>query len=274
MEGFEAAVRHVRGLPAAGSGAAGAPSAAQRLQFYALYKQAAKGEARGARPGLLDPVGRAKYDAWAGLRGMPAGEARAQYVKLLRKLDASFRMPRDEPATAALAPQAPDTGHSSTGAAEGGRKGRGLARGESIRAHDLEVSGEASVEPGRLAARALHVAPPRPGRGGEEEDTHGEAGAGAGASGESAAASMLAATLADLQGGVQKNLQAITQRLDSVEAEVAALRSVTSPSPPGHRQYEVLGMPLGTALFVACWPVLCYSLWGGRLGESFSRRRA
>ena len=66
-------------------------------------------------------------------------------------------------------------------------------------------------------------------------------------------------------------MQAIAQRLDSVEAEVAALRSATSL--PAHRQYEVLGMPLGTALFVASWPVLCYSLWGGRLGESFGRRR-
>jgi diazepam-binding inhibitor (GABA receptor modulator, acyl-CoA-binding protein) len=41
------------------------PSSNQKLQLYGLYKQATKGECKGNRPGVMDPVGRAKFDAWA-----------------------------------------------------------------------------------------------------------------------------------------------------------------------------------------------------------------
>ena len=280
---FEAAVRHVRALPAAGSGAAGAPSAAQRLRFYALYKQAAKGDARGARPGLLDPVGRAKFDAWAGLRGKPPAEARALYVELLRRLDASFRAPGDS-----KSPEAPETGHSKNlgvgaGASAGARarKGRGFARGESIRAHEVEVAGEASVDPGgqklptprQEASWAPGSAPS--GEGGAGSGAGAGAGTGSGIAAPPAAsesASALASTLVELQNDVQKKLLAVTARLETVEADVAALRVASAP-PQRSRQYEVLGLPLGTALFVASWPVVCYSLWGGRLEKMTFRRR-
>ena len=53
----------------------------QKLRAYALYKQATAGEASAAaRPGVFDYVGRAKYDAWAGLKGTPAESAMALYV--------------------------------------------------------------------------------------------------------------------------------------------------------------------------------------------------
>lgn len=40
-----------------------------KLKIYALFKQATKGDVVGSRPGMIDFVGRAKYDAWAALKG-------------------------------------------------------------------------------------------------------------------------------------------------------------------------------------------------------------
>ena len=62
------------------------PSDAELLELYGLYKQATAGDVPGARPGMLDFKGRAKYDAWAGRRGMPAAEARRRYVALVETL--------------------------------------------------------------------------------------------------------------------------------------------------------------------------------------------
>jgi len=39
------------------------------LKIYALYKQGSGGDVTGERPGFTDMVGRAKYDAWAALKG-------------------------------------------------------------------------------------------------------------------------------------------------------------------------------------------------------------
>jgi acyl-CoA-binding protein len=59
-----------------------------KLALYALYKQALEGDVQGKRPGFTDPVGRAKYDAWAGVRGMSAEQAMQKYVELVRSLGA------------------------------------------------------------------------------------------------------------------------------------------------------------------------------------------
>ncbi len=56
------------------------------LQLYALYKQGTKGNASGKRPGMFDMVGRAKYDAWAKLRGMSQTEAQQKYIDLVALL--------------------------------------------------------------------------------------------------------------------------------------------------------------------------------------------
>ena len=58
------------------------------LKLYALYKQATEGDAHGDKPGFFDFVGTAKYEAWAGLRGMAAGEAQQKYIELVRRLAA------------------------------------------------------------------------------------------------------------------------------------------------------------------------------------------
>jgi acyl-CoA-binding protein len=56
------------------------------LNLYALYKQATAGDVAGARPGGLDFVGRAKYDAWAKLKGKTKDEAMQSYITLVEKL--------------------------------------------------------------------------------------------------------------------------------------------------------------------------------------------
>jgi diazepam-binding inhibitor (GABA receptor modulating acyl-CoA-binding protein) len=50
------------------------------LFLYAHFKQAAEGDVKGSRPGMLDMVGRAKYDAWAKLKGTKTDAAMQKYV--------------------------------------------------------------------------------------------------------------------------------------------------------------------------------------------------
>ena len=59
------------------------------LKLYALYKQGSQGDASGKRPGIMDFVGRAKFDAWQTLQGVPMDEARQQYVELVDSLAAA-----------------------------------------------------------------------------------------------------------------------------------------------------------------------------------------
>ena len=65
------------------------PSNDNLLQLYALYKQATDGDVKGARPGIFDLTGRAKYDAWAGKKGLSGDKAMQAYVDLVDKLKKS-----------------------------------------------------------------------------------------------------------------------------------------------------------------------------------------
>lgn len=56
------------------------------LKIYALYKQGSAGDATGERPGMTDFVNRAKYDAWAALKGTSQDDAKQQYVDLIEEL--------------------------------------------------------------------------------------------------------------------------------------------------------------------------------------------
>lgn len=56
------------------------------LKIYALYKQSSTGDATGDRPGMTDFVGRAKFDAWAGLKGTTQEAAMQQYIDLINSL--------------------------------------------------------------------------------------------------------------------------------------------------------------------------------------------
>ncbi len=62
------------------------PDNATLLKIYALYKQASRGDADGERPGFADMVGRAKWDAWNGLKGKGTDEAMQEYVDLIESL--------------------------------------------------------------------------------------------------------------------------------------------------------------------------------------------
>ena len=56
----------------------------EKLTFYGLFKQAKQGDNNiEQRPGLFDPVGGAKWDAWDSRRGLKRGDARTQYVQML-----------------------------------------------------------------------------------------------------------------------------------------------------------------------------------------------
>ena len=62
------------------------PSNDQKLEFYALYKQATEGDVSGKRPGMMDFVGRAKYDAWEKVKGTSSEEAMQKYIDKLEAL--------------------------------------------------------------------------------------------------------------------------------------------------------------------------------------------
>jgi len=66
-----------------------APDNLAKLKLYALYKQATVGDCTGDRPGMLDFVGRAKYDAWKELAGTPMDEAKEKYIALVEELKAA-----------------------------------------------------------------------------------------------------------------------------------------------------------------------------------------
>ena len=76
---FEQAVAESRQLPER-------PDNATLLKSYALFKQGSEGDATGKRPGFGDMIGRAKFDAWAGLKGTTQEEAMRQYIALIREL--------------------------------------------------------------------------------------------------------------------------------------------------------------------------------------------
>jgi acyl-CoA-binding protein len=62
------------------------PSDEDMLRLYALYKQGSEGDVRGDRPGAFDFVNRAKYDAWARLKGTDTDKAMKSYVDLVERL--------------------------------------------------------------------------------------------------------------------------------------------------------------------------------------------
>ena len=81
-ERFQSAVDDVEQLPER-------PGNADLLQLYALYKQATEGDVTGDRPGMMDFVGRAKYDAWAELLGTTQDDAKTRYADVVDRLTES-----------------------------------------------------------------------------------------------------------------------------------------------------------------------------------------
>ena len=57
-----------------------------KLEIYGLYKQATQGDVSGPKPAFLDLVGRAKYKAWEGFKGMETYEAMQKYIDIFDSL--------------------------------------------------------------------------------------------------------------------------------------------------------------------------------------------
>ena len=56
------------------------------LVLYSYYKQATQGDCTGNRPGMMDFANRAKYDAWAKLKGTGREAAMQAYVDKVGQL--------------------------------------------------------------------------------------------------------------------------------------------------------------------------------------------
>jgi diazepam-binding inhibitor (GABA receptor modulating acyl-CoA-binding protein) len=76
---FEAAVANSKKLSER-------PDNTTLLKIYGLYKQATLGDNTEKKPGFGDMVGRAKWDAWNGLKGTSSEDAKRQYVELIQSL--------------------------------------------------------------------------------------------------------------------------------------------------------------------------------------------
>lgn len=57
-----------------------------KLKFYGLYKTATVGQNNTERPGVLDFVGKAKWDSWKKYSTIGKKDAKLSYIKLLYKL--------------------------------------------------------------------------------------------------------------------------------------------------------------------------------------------
>ena len=63
------------------------PSNETLLQLYSLYKQATDGDVNTAPPSTpFDFVSKAKYEAWAALKGTSSETAMKDYIALVEKL--------------------------------------------------------------------------------------------------------------------------------------------------------------------------------------------
>ena len=76
---FETAAQEAQALPEK-------PSNENLLLLYSYYKQATSGDVDGKRPGFTNMIGRAKYDAWANLKGTSQETAMQSYVNLVAQL--------------------------------------------------------------------------------------------------------------------------------------------------------------------------------------------
>jgi len=80
---FEAAATEVKSLGRR-------PDNEDMLRLYALYKQGSTGDVSGERPGGFALVERAKYDAWARLKGTEPKRAMESYIQLVERLKKAY----------------------------------------------------------------------------------------------------------------------------------------------------------------------------------------
>lgn len=61
-----------------------------KLALYGLFKQATIGDVNTSRPGIFDPKGRAKWDAWEKNKGMSSEDAMKKYIELVEQLKTKY----------------------------------------------------------------------------------------------------------------------------------------------------------------------------------------
>ncbi|ETK78972.1 hypothetical protein F441_15414 [Phytophthora nicotianae CJ01A1] len=95
-ERFERSVALGKTLPPLSDNAA-------KLEMYALFKQANLGKNTTSKPGMLDFVGRAKWDAWTKLGDMTQDDAKLKYIAIIDELAAKSGAKGEEEQAAAAA---------------------------------------------------------------------------------------------------------------------------------------------------------------------------
>lgn len=88
----------------------------QKLKFYGLFKQSTVGPCNTAKPGMLDFVGKAKWQAWIDLGSMAAHDAQIAYITELAQLVPDWRPQTADPSAASISTAAaPTTPHQNDG---------------------------------------------------------------------------------------------------------------------------------------------------------------
>jgi diazepam-binding inhibitor (GABA receptor modulating acyl-CoA-binding protein) len=65
----------------------------EKLELYALFKQATVGDVNTARPGFFDLTGKAKWDAWEKKKGITKEQAQVAYTSYANNLFDAYNLP-------------------------------------------------------------------------------------------------------------------------------------------------------------------------------------
>lgn len=84
---FAEAVDKVRNAPEDGDFK---PSNDFKLKMYGLYRQAVDGDVQGKKPGMLNPIERYKWQAWADHKGMDREDAMQRYIEEVDKVEVRY----------------------------------------------------------------------------------------------------------------------------------------------------------------------------------------
>ncbi|XP_053162416.1 acyl-CoA-binding protein [Hemicordylus capensis] len=68
------------------------PTDPEMLDIYSHFKQASVGDINTERPGMFDFKGKAKWDAWNGLKGMSKEDAMKAYIAKVEELKGKYGM--------------------------------------------------------------------------------------------------------------------------------------------------------------------------------------
>ncbi|XP_063965063.1 acyl-CoA-binding protein-like [Lytechinus pictus] len=66
------------------------PTDEEMLKVYSLYKQVTVGDCNTACPGFMDFKGKAKWNAWNGIKGKSKEDAETEYIALVEGLKTTY----------------------------------------------------------------------------------------------------------------------------------------------------------------------------------------